>query len=189
MVKSKISKTVSTDGTTISYEYAHFFLKGQWFLCYVIGDIKAPVCSTDEADKSFSMHLEEWDCKNHEIITWFRTTTLPSISSSLVFMRIRKIFGTSWLVVIPLTVSPTSISFKVCLSLWDKNLGNWSMIFFLVCSLFGINWSSLLIFSRIMRMLRLYPLKEINSDSSSYRWPCPLILSRFVLLYFSRSLY
>ena len=79
MVKSKISKTVSTDGTTISYEYAHFFLKGQWFLCYVIGDIKAPVCSTDEADKSFSMHLEEWDCKNYEIITWFCTITLPSI--------------------------------------------------------------------------------------------------------------
>ena len=166
-----------------------FFLKANDFGVMLLVTSKLLFVLLMKPERVFQCTLKNEIAKIMRLSLGFTPLLYLPFASSLVFMGIRKIFGTSWLVVIPLTVSPMSISFKVCLSLWDKNLGNWSMIFFLVRSLFGINWSSPLIFSRIMRMLRLYPLKEINSDSSSYRWPCPLILSRSVLHYFSRSLH
>uniref|UniRef100_A0A2N9J2S0 Reverse transcriptase Ty1/copia-type domain-containing protein n=1 Tax=Fagus sylvatica TaxID=28930 RepID=A0A2N9J2S0_FAGSY len=43
------------------------------------GEIQAPVRSKDEEDTKFADRLEDWDCKNHQIITWFRHSTVPSI--------------------------------------------------------------------------------------------------------------
>ncbi|GKV11536.1 hypothetical protein SLEP1_g22785 [Rubroshorea leprosula] len=53
------------------------FLKGRR---YVIYDIKLPEKSVEEPDDKFVDCLEEWDSKNHQIITWFRNTSTPSIN-------------------------------------------------------------------------------------------------------------
>jgi hypothetical protein len=55
------------------------FLKGHRLWRYVTGEIQAPVCSKDEDDTKFTDCLEDWDCKNHQIITWFYHSTVPTI--------------------------------------------------------------------------------------------------------------
>uniref|UniRef100_A0A2N9HVC5 CCHC-type domain-containing protein n=1 Tax=Fagus sylvatica TaxID=28930 RepID=A0A2N9HVC5_FAGSY len=57
----------------------HSFLKGHRLWRYVTGEIQAPVRSKDEDDTKFADRLEDWDCKNHQIITWFRHSTVSSI--------------------------------------------------------------------------------------------------------------
>uniref|UniRef100_A0A2N9HGG7 CCHC-type domain-containing protein n=1 Tax=Fagus sylvatica TaxID=28930 RepID=A0A2N9HGG7_FAGSY len=55
------------------------FLKGHRLWRYVIVEILAPVCSKDEDNTKFTDLLEDWDCKNHQIITWFRHSTVLTI--------------------------------------------------------------------------------------------------------------
>ncbi|GKV48371.1 hypothetical protein SLEP1_g55195 [Rubroshorea leprosula] len=62
------------------------FLKGQKLWRYITGDITLPQKITDEIDKKYVDRLEDWDSKNHQIITWyhhiitwFRNTSIPSI--------------------------------------------------------------------------------------------------------------
>ncbi|GFY86213.1 hypothetical protein Acr_04g0009510 [Actinidia rufa] len=59
---------------------AHCFLKGRKLWRYVTGDIKAPTQGAAETPTEFIVRLEEWDSKNHQIITWIRNTFIPSIS-------------------------------------------------------------------------------------------------------------
>ena len=56
------------------------FLKGRKLWHYVTRDIKAPVQSTDETPIEYIVRLEEWNSKNHQIITWIRNTSITSIS-------------------------------------------------------------------------------------------------------------
>ena len=56
------------------------FLKGRKLWRYVFGDIKSPVQSATETAAEYTERLEEWDSKNYQIITWFRNTSIPSIS-------------------------------------------------------------------------------------------------------------
>ena len=56
------------------------FLKGRKLWRYVTGDITAPVQGTAETPTEYIVRLEEWDSKNHQIITWIRNTSIPSIS-------------------------------------------------------------------------------------------------------------
>ncbi|GFY89916.1 hypothetical protein Acr_07g0001130 [Actinidia rufa] len=56
------------------------FLKGRKLWRYVTGDIKAPTQGAAETPTEFIARLEEWDSKNHQIITWIRNTSIPSIS-------------------------------------------------------------------------------------------------------------
>ncbi|GFY84590.1 hypothetical protein Acr_03g0013640 [Actinidia rufa] len=56
------------------------FLKGRKLWRYVTGDIKAPTQGAAETPTEFIVRLEEWDSKNHQIITWIRNTSIPSIS-------------------------------------------------------------------------------------------------------------
>ncbi|GFZ10946.1 hypothetical protein Acr_22g0003440 [Actinidia rufa] len=56
------------------------FLKGRKLWRYVTGDIKAPTQGAAETPTEFIVQLEEWDSKNHQIITWIRNTSIPSIS-------------------------------------------------------------------------------------------------------------
>uniref|UniRef100_A0A2N9E5K5 Reverse transcriptase Ty1/copia-type domain-containing protein n=1 Tax=Fagus sylvatica TaxID=28930 RepID=A0A2N9E5K5_FAGSY len=51
------------------------FLKGHRLWRYVIVEILALVCSKDEDNTKFTDHLKDWDCKNHQIITWFHHST------------------------------------------------------------------------------------------------------------------
>ena len=55
------------------------FLKGHRLWRYVTGEILAPVCSKDEDNMKFTDCLEDWDYKNHRIITWFRHFTVLTI--------------------------------------------------------------------------------------------------------------
>uniref|UniRef100_A0A2N9F7I5 CCHC-type domain-containing protein n=1 Tax=Fagus sylvatica TaxID=28930 RepID=A0A2N9F7I5_FAGSY len=55
------------------------FLKGHCLWCYVTCEIQTLVRSKDEYDTKFTDCLEDWDCKNHQIITWFRHSTVPTI--------------------------------------------------------------------------------------------------------------
>ncbi|XP_072064466.1 uncharacterized protein [Arachis hypogaea] len=78
--------------------YAHWveamreFFKGRKFWRYVTSDIVCPVKPTmtdkskdgpskskDDVEKDFAEKLEDWNSKNHQIITWFRNTSTPSI--------------------------------------------------------------------------------------------------------------
>lgn len=56
------------------------FLKGRKLWRYATGDIEIPVKEADEKPNDFMLRLEEWDSKNHQIITWIRNTSIPSIS-------------------------------------------------------------------------------------------------------------
>jgi len=45
----------------------------------VTGDITQPIIAADEPEDKFADRLEDWDSKNHQIITWFRNTSVPAI--------------------------------------------------------------------------------------------------------------
>ncbi|KZV40897.1 hypothetical protein F511_05142 [Dorcoceras hygrometricum] len=55
------------------------FLIGRKLWRIVTGDITTPTKQQDETDDRFADRLEDWDSKNHQIITWFRNTSIPSI--------------------------------------------------------------------------------------------------------------
>ncbi|KAK9214365.1 hypothetical protein WN944_006355 [Citrus x changshan-huyou] len=55
------------------------FLKGRRLWRYITGTIVQPVQKEDGDAEKFVDRLEEWDSKNHQIITWFYNTSQPSI--------------------------------------------------------------------------------------------------------------
>uniref|UniRef100_A0A2N9H992 Reverse transcriptase Ty1/copia-type domain-containing protein n=1 Tax=Fagus sylvatica TaxID=28930 RepID=A0A2N9H992_FAGSY len=83
MDKNELPKTVTTILNGHNYvlwsQDMRSFLKGHRLWRYVTGEIQVPVRSKDEEDTKFADRLEDWDCKNHQIITWFRHSTVPSI--------------------------------------------------------------------------------------------------------------
>ena len=84
MDKSEVSRPIiiTLDGPNyIPWSQAmSSFLKGRKLWRYVTGDIKAPTQGAAETPTEFIVRLEEWDSKNHQIITWIRNTSIPSIS-------------------------------------------------------------------------------------------------------------
>ncbi|GFY89195.1 hypothetical protein Acr_06g0011350 [Actinidia rufa] len=84
MDKSEVSRPIiiTLDGPNyIPWSQAmSSFLKGRKLWRYVTGDIKAPTQGAAETSTEFIVRLEEWDSKNHQIITWIRNTSIPSIS-------------------------------------------------------------------------------------------------------------
>jgi hypothetical protein len=85
MEKSEVTRpiTIILDGSKSNYnqwsEAISGFLKGRRLWRYVTGDKKCPTRSTGETDETYADKLEEWDSKNHQIITWFRNTSNQSI--------------------------------------------------------------------------------------------------------------
>lgn len=57
------------------------FLKGRKLRLYVTRDIPKPTKVTVESDDAFRTCLIDWDSKHHQILTWFRNTTIPSIAA------------------------------------------------------------------------------------------------------------
>ena len=45
------------------------FLKGRKLWRYVTGEINRPVKKTKEEEDAFYDRFEDWDCKNHQILT------------------------------------------------------------------------------------------------------------------------
>ena len=61
------------------------FLKGKKLWRIVTGDVTKPVKDSDTNETTaptatYEDRLEEWDSKNYQIITWFRNTSVTSIS-------------------------------------------------------------------------------------------------------------
>ncbi|GAV80736.1 UBN2_3 domain-containing protein [Cephalotus follicularis] len=56
------------------------FLKGRKLWRIVTGDKLALVIRQDETNKSFVNRLEEWDCINRRILTWFTNTSVSSVN-------------------------------------------------------------------------------------------------------------
>jgi hypothetical protein len=57
------------------------FLKGRKLWLYVTGDIPKPTKVTAQSEDAFRTRLIDWDSKHHQILTWFRNTTIPSIAA------------------------------------------------------------------------------------------------------------
>jgi hypothetical protein len=56
------------------------FLKGRKLWLYVTGQRHPPTQQKDETEDAFALRLEDWDGINHQIITWLRNTSTPSVS-------------------------------------------------------------------------------------------------------------
>ncbi|TYK16338.1 uncharacterized protein E5676_scaffold21G001200 [Cucumis melo var. makuwa] len=83
MEKSEIARPISTilDGSNyITWaNQMKSFLIGRKLWRIVKGDIAKPTKQDKEDDGKFSERLEEWDSKNHQIITWLSNTSIPAI--------------------------------------------------------------------------------------------------------------
>lgn len=56
------------------------FLKGKKLWRVITGDIVKPVKVETETQVKLDERLDDWDSKNHQIITWIRNTSVTSIS-------------------------------------------------------------------------------------------------------------
>jgi hypothetical protein len=56
------------------------FLKSHKLWLYVTGQCHPPKQQKDETEDSFTLRLEDLDGVNHQIITWLRNTSTPSVS-------------------------------------------------------------------------------------------------------------
>jgi hypothetical protein len=99
MDKTKLHKTITTVLNGHNYviwsQDMRSFLKSHRLWCYVMGDIQPLLRSKDEDDMKLTKRLEDWDCKNHQIITWFHHSTVPSIHQQFSRYDMLKMFGIS----------------------------------------------------------------------------------------------
>uniref|UniRef100_A0A2N9HM41 Reverse transcriptase Ty1/copia-type domain-containing protein n=1 Tax=Fagus sylvatica TaxID=28930 RepID=A0A2N9HM41_FAGSY len=84
MAQSEISKPIHVilDGDNYSLwaQGMCSFLKGRKLWLYVTGQRHPPTQQKDETEDAFALRLEDWDGINHQIITWLRNTSTPSVS-------------------------------------------------------------------------------------------------------------
>ena len=57
----------------------HSYLKGHKRWLYVSGDRPILKKVDKETDYAYAIRIEDWESANHQIITWFRNTFIPSI--------------------------------------------------------------------------------------------------------------
>ena len=55
------------------------YLKGRKLWLYVSGDRPIPKQVDKEIDSTYVIRIEDWESANHQIITWFCNTSIPSI--------------------------------------------------------------------------------------------------------------
>ncbi|KAG6787115.1 hypothetical protein POTOM_008746 [Populus tomentosa] len=83
MEKLDISQPITTVLSGLNYNLwiqgMKSFLIGRKLWRILTGDITKPTKETDESDMKFADRLEDWDSKNHQIITRFRNTSVPAI--------------------------------------------------------------------------------------------------------------
>jgi hypothetical protein len=59
------------------------FIKGRKLWFYVTSEMKKPIKGSPKDEDVFMIRLIEWDSNNHQILTWLRNTSIPSISNLL----------------------------------------------------------------------------------------------------------
>ena len=84
MAESKISKPIHVvldgDNYFLWAQGMCTFFKGCKLWLYVTGQRYPLKQQKDETKDAFSLRLEDWDGVNHQIITWLRNTSTPSVS-------------------------------------------------------------------------------------------------------------
>ena len=84
MDQSEISKLIHVifygDNYSLLVQGMCSFLKGHKLWLYVTGQRHPPKQQKDETEDAFALRLEDWDGVNHQIITWLRNTSTPSVS-------------------------------------------------------------------------------------------------------------
>ena len=55
------------------------YLKGRKLWLYISGDRLIPEQVDKETDSAYAIRIEAWESVNHQIINWFRNTSIPSI--------------------------------------------------------------------------------------------------------------
>ena len=55
------------------------YLKSHKLWLYVSGDYPIQEKEDNETDSTYAIQIEDWESANHQIITWFRNTYIPSI--------------------------------------------------------------------------------------------------------------
>ena len=55
------------------------YLKSHKLWFYVFGDRPIPKQVDKETDFAYAIRIEDWESANHQIITWFRNTSIPFI--------------------------------------------------------------------------------------------------------------
>ncbi|KAF7124254.1 hypothetical protein RHSIM_Rhsim12G0049700 [Rhododendron simsii] len=74
--------SVTLDGTNFVLwaQAMSSFLKGKKLWHVITGEVIKPTRGATESQDKYGERLEEWDSKNHQIITWIRNTSVTSIS-------------------------------------------------------------------------------------------------------------
>ncbi|KAJ1411699.1 hypothetical protein SESBI_21016 [Sesbania bispinosa] len=87
MEKSNVPKPITTTLNGSNYNLwvlgMKSFLIGRKLWRIVTGDIRKPTKAKDETNEKFVERVEDWDCKNHQIIAWFRNTSIPSVQAKI----------------------------------------------------------------------------------------------------------
>uniref|UniRef100_A0A2N9FWB6 Uncharacterized protein n=1 Tax=Fagus sylvatica TaxID=28930 RepID=A0A2N9FWB6_FAGSY len=73
----------ATRPTRLDHSCDATFIKGRKLWFYVTGEMKKPVKGSSKDENAFRIRLIEWDSNNHQILTWLRNTSIPSISNLL----------------------------------------------------------------------------------------------------------
>ena len=55
------------------------YLKGRKLWLYASGDCPIPEQVDKETESAYAIRIEDWESANHQIITWFRNTSISSI--------------------------------------------------------------------------------------------------------------
>ncbi|KAG5545529.1 hypothetical protein RHGRI_017883 [Rhododendron griersonianum] len=84
MDRSEASQPISVtlDGTNFVLwaQAMSSFLKGKKLWRVITGEVIKPTRGATESQDKYGERLEEWDSKNHQIITWIRNTSVTSIN-------------------------------------------------------------------------------------------------------------
>ena len=57
----------------------HSYLKGRKLWLYISSDRLILEKVDKETDFAYAIQIEDWESANHQIITWFRNTSIPSL--------------------------------------------------------------------------------------------------------------
>ncbi|KAF7145556.1 hypothetical protein RHSIM_Rhsim04G0107400 [Rhododendron simsii] len=74
--------SITLDGTNyvLWAQAMSSFLRGKKLWRVITGDIIKPTKEATESQDKYADRLADWDSKNHQIITWFRNTSVTSLS-------------------------------------------------------------------------------------------------------------
>ena len=104
-------------------------LKGRKLWLYVSGDCPIPEQVHKEADSAYAIRIEDWESANHQIITWFCNTSIPSIVDEFGDINIAK---EVWDLLVTRYAGPSgACSFKLTRKLYQirQELGEWITIY------------------------------------------------------------